>query len=255
MEEAVDELIAEEQTDVVNPLIAPHPPVTLEEWEATKDLRCRYCPHPSDPFPSPPQLPLAEAPWTTFRCGCRIHTACAWIRLVIQEYDLYGSCPVCNESVLTEEQRRFLRQTSGEESPVESRIKKLWEEDQVFCEEMRQVAKEGRKVGPAYQEYLKDKAAIRREWRAAVLPSIHLIRHHKQIFTKRMKDIQSRRKYLLAQGRYKRKLFQFLNTYDIEQYNLNRLMERGVKGMPKLRPAMRWGNWREKSWRMFRVRI
>lgn len=280
MQEAVDEMLAQQleadQEDggfdmlVQNPRgrtrraarvarlvveIAPHPPVTLEEWEATKDLRCRFCPHPTDAYPRPPQLPLERAPWSQFPCGCRVHTVCYTLHVNIQEFAHHSACPICHERILTEEQRQFLRQQTrrGDGNPVESRVSKLWNEDEAFREEMREVAKEGRKVGPLYQEYLKDKLAIRQEWKAAVQPSVNLIRHHKQIFTKKLKEIQSRKKYLAAQGRYKRKLFRFLNTYDVDQHRLNR--PRNPKGMPKLRPATRWGNWREKAWSIFRLRL
>lgn len=238
------------------PTVHPEPPVTLEQWEATKELRCRFCPHPADAYARPPQLPLEEAPWTQFRCGCRVHTVCYAIHIAVQDYHRESSCPVCNAKILTDEQRLFLAGIGRDrhtENAIAKRINTLWEEDEAFHEEMREVAKEGRKVGPLYQEYLKDKLAIRQEWKAAITPSVNIIRHHKQIFTKKLKEIQTRKKYLAAQGRYKRKLFRFLNTYDVDQHALNRAIL--PKGMPKLRPATRWGNWREKAWSIFRVRI
>lgn len=283
MQEAVDELIAQQiqqeegeefedgfdmliqnnphvgrrqtrRTATPAPTIAPEPPVTLDEWEATKELRCRFCPHPTDATPNPPQLPLADAPWTQFRCGCRIHTVCFAIYISVHEYHRGSTCPCCQQSILTPEQRTFLWEGRQRPETPDVRAKKLWEENEVFREELKEVAKEGRSLGPLHAAFVKDKEEIKREWKEAVGPSVCLIRHHKQIFSKRYQALESRKKYCFATARYKRKLYRFLQTYDLDQSSFE--MRRGApKGMPKIRRISRWGMWRYKAWHIFRVRL
>ena len=235
------------------PTIAPEPPVTLDEWEATKELRCRFCPHPTDTSANPPQLPLTEAPWTQFRCGCRVHTVCFAIYIHVQEYHRGSTCPCCQQSILTPEQRTFLYEGRHRPEAPDTRAKKLWEENEVFREELKNMSKEGRKIGPLHTEFVNDTQTLKQEWKEAIGPSVSLIRHHKQIFSKRYQQLESRKKYFHAHGRYKSKLYRFLQTYDVSQSSFE--MRNAVKGMPKLRRVTRWGMWRHKAWHFLRLRL
>jgi hypothetical protein len=138
------------------------------------------------------------------------------------------------------------------EERKESRLEKLWKEDEAFREELKEVAKEGRKVGPLKKVFEHDRHILRQEWKEAIMPGVTLIRNQKQIFTKRFIGLESRKKYFSIYNRYKLKLFRFLRTYDLDQHQFAR---RSVKGIPRLHHATRWGLWRCKAWHVFRVRL
>jgi len=132
-------------------------------------------------------------------------------------------------------------------------IRKLWETNEVFREELKELSKQGRAVGPLYAAYKKELAALRAEWKTTISPLESVLRNHKESFMKRAIAISSRKKYILANGRYKNKLFRFAQTYEISHWALFRRI--GIKGLPRFREVGRWRSWRESPRYLFRVRL
>jgi hypothetical protein len=235
------------------PRVAPQPPVTLEEYERTKDLRCLYCPRPSDTHTFPPQVPLESAPWCSFRCGCRIHTICFALRIKHGD-DYFHRCPVCETSLLTPEQARFYRQNFAErDDPDEKQLEKLWETNETFREEVREVAQVYRKTFPFQKVFRQEKNQLLREWKEATSSMTTILRNQKASFMKRFAALPSRMKYIQAYGKYRMKLRRVMATYDLGYFALFR--RRRPKGMPRLSEVSRYSSWRESPRYLFRVRI
>jgi hypothetical protein len=233
--------------------IAPHPQITIEELEATNHLRCRFCPHPADTRPNPPQLPLADAPWIEFRCGCRVHTVCYAIRASSEEYYIGRDCLCCGQSILRADQRAFLDQRPRMPEPPATRVNRLWAENEVFREEVKALAKEPRKIGALHVNFLAEKQALVKEWKEAVAPSIGILKHTREVFTKRLQEMESRKKYFRAHSRYKSKVTRVLETYAVEPSNFE--TRDTLKEIPKIRCASTWSTWRHAPWYIFKVRI
>jgi hypothetical protein len=243
------------RTETPEDVIAPQPRVTLQEWEVTKELRCRFCPHPSDTADRPPQVPLEGAPWSHFRCGCRVHTICYGLQIATDGFNNLRCCPVCNTSIITEEQRLYIRQSRPLRGadPDDARLKQLWEEDEVFREEVRELSLMSRAASKAKKEYAKGKVELIREWRRTIMPHLSIIKHQRQIFSKRLINVPYRRAYFTALGKYKRKFRALRTTYNLGQHAFFSRFK--PRGLPRLKEVNRWTSWRDTAWSIFRVRM
>lgn len=244
------------------PPLPTNPPLTQENLLTyiADTRRCHYCPHPAD-YDELPPLPLvdfATAAKTRFDCGCEVHTKC---------FLFYGHthgvempdilrCPVCRQQpIFTENERIVIRRRArspGRDTQVQ-RLTDLWQNDEVFQESVKKLAKLNKTIAPLEKEYRQEKLALVEEWKQTTMTSIAFLKEQKKTFTKRLSSLPNRKKYLSAYTKFSRAAHRLENTYNMGWRGFDILSE--IQGVPRMRRNTHYYRFSETAWRLFRVRI
>ncbi len=171
-----------------------------------------------------------------------------------QYTELYR-CPVCNEHMFTEEQRRwwFEQDRQRWRNTNQINFQKLWD-NEAFREDITLFKKKQAGFGELERKATQEMTVIKQEFRDAIKIPVECIEEQKKIFKKRMQSLESRRKLKAWEGRLKNMQRKIEATYDLGWDDLETLKTR-VKGVPKFRTVSRWRRWRSMSYYWFRVVI
>jgi len=221
---------------------------------AEEDHRCQLCIHPTDERANVIQYTgdLATAPFVGFRCGHRFHTHCFCIRFY--EGGNHLRCPQCQEYILEDNIRHGLRrleEPDAYERNGRQRVIDLWNNEEVFREEVKELKALERAYKKEYANLNKGIIALRREWRELTLPTKTFLTLQKKEFQKRFSKLEHRSSTIRAYGRMQRKKRQITETYNINGYYL-----RALEDIPKAPRFLRYRCFRTISgvW-AFRIRI
>ena len=219
--------------------------------------RCALCPHPADTrVICPYEGDLETAPWVALRCLHRFHTHCYMVYNCSREDDglLRQSCPTCRQTVLDPASIQTLtavRTNAGYEGNERMRMHDLWNNDEAFRENVKELHKLQRKANGAGARHRKEVAVLLREWRQMITPTVAYLKTQKQTFTMRMMECENRREAMLASGKYQKKRREMMQTYDTGYWGLGLLSD--IPGAPKLQSYGR--HYRRSARYVFRVRV
>jgi hypothetical protein len=169
---------------------------------------------------------------------------------------LYCTCPVCNERILSREQLLSLTQ---EERRRDRRhgpnLGKLWDENETFREDIVELSKISREIGPVEKEYNVEMKKLKQEFTDSTRLAVETIRQQKQLFIKKAMLVGCRGKYKRLIGRYGSKFNRICGTYDIGYWELRNLRRARAK-IPKFRERFGYSYRRaDNLFYFFRVRI
>ena len=221
---------------------------------AEEDHRCQLCIHPADERANVIQYTgdLATAPFVAFRCGHRFHTHCFCIRFY--EGGNHSRCPQCQEYILEDNLRHGLRrieEPDAYERNNRQRIIDLWNNEEVFREELNELKALERAYKKENAGFTKGTSALRREWQEVTLSTKTFLSIQKKEFQKRFSKLEHRLSMIRAYGRMKRKRRQISETYNINCYNFYALED-----IPKAPRFERFYRFHRTSSRWaFRIRI
>jgi hypothetical protein len=239
----------------------------VPEMPPGTEYRCALCPHPADlinpearfPPPTDPQ----NSPLTHFPCGHSFHTQCVFGRFARLDHRIYDycSCFVCDESILSQDQRDFLMEDATHNrnqrrGSIGPDVAKLWQENDTFREQYRELAKESREVSKLEKLYKSEIDRLKTEFNQNIHLAVETIRSEKERFLRRVStECPNRTKFIRAQARFGTKLNRLMGTYDLYAFQLERM--RRVRGVPipRIRLHRRYYRWRLRPQNIFRVRI
>ena len=202
--------------------------------------RCSHCPHPTDRFQGPPLPP--NPPFTTFSCGHTFHTQCILIHMYHSHLRLeHMTCLTCNEPFITPAVQNHL-QTFRDTAPDRSNVKRLWENDEVFREQVRNAAKLGRDAMKKRTVVKKQIELLRKEWKDNTISYKTLLKNMRESYIRRLREIKGKREAATAHGKAHRAKRLICATYEIGFYELEELNR--IRGAPKIGSMSR-------RWRMY----
>ena len=123
-------------------------------------------------------------------------------------------------------------------------LTELWQNNEVFREEVKAVVKCKREYSSAFTNFAKETAVLKREWAEATLASKSYLQEQRRIFSKRYTKLPSYSKVRYGTNKIKKMLHKLSNTYDLGWRSLDALAD--IPGAPKINL---------KSYRRFRYGI
>jgi hypothetical protein len=191
--------------------------------------RCAFCPHEADLNPPPPLPP--NPPFTQLPCGHRLHTFCCLIRL--QDVWLARiTCPECNERIVGDELAAWLRNTRDRNPARPNDVTKLWENNEVFREQVREAAKLERDAAKKRSAFSKQCMLLKREWKEKTVGYRTYLENLRQTFIRRYREIPGKREKATAEGKAHRAKRAIRDSYDLGYYELEQLNR--IRGAPKI---------------------
>jgi hypothetical protein len=173
----------------------------------------------------------------------------------------YCSCFVCDESILSQEQRDFLMddatlRRNHRRGSIAPDVSQLWQENDAFREQYKELAKESREVSKLEKLYKSEIDRLKTEFKQNIHLAVETIRSEKERFLRRVSvECPNRTKFIRAKGRFGTNLNRLLGTYDLHAFQLERIHRvRGVP-IPRMRLYRRYYSWRLRPQSIFRVRI
>lgn len=204
--------------------------------------RCALCPHPADRFqgaPLPPNPPL-----TMFSCGHAVHTQCMMIHMHFgNHYILNATCFTCNQPLLTPELQIHLRNNRDAAADrVQNEVPRLWENNELFREQVREAAKLERDAAKKRLTVKKQIEILRREWKENTAGYHTILKNLREGYLCRFRDIKGKREAATATGKAQRAKRLIRDTYDLGFYELEALNR--VRGAPRFGMFTRRWKWR-----------
>lgn len=201
--------------------------------------RCSHCPHPTDRFQGPPLPP--NPPLTMFSCGHAVHTQCILIHMYNSNRNILRmSCLTCNEPFISPEVQNHLqtfRDTAGDH--IRNDVKRLWENNEVFREEVREVAKLDKDVKKKRMVVKKEVELLIKGWKDNTIMYKTILKNMRETYIRRFREIKGKREAGLAIGKARRAKRLICDTYDIGFYELEGLNR--IRGAPKIgSTSRRW---------------
>jgi hypothetical protein len=144
-----------------------------------------------------------------------------------------------------------VRTNAGFQGTERMRMHNLWNNDEAFRENVKELYTLQRKANGAGARHRKEVAGLLREWRQMITPTVAYLKTQKQTFTKRMMECENRREAMLASGKYQKKRREMMQTYDTGYWGLGLLSD--IPDAPKLQTYGR--HYRRSARYVFRVRV
>jgi len=165
------------------------------------------------------------------------------------------SCPACRQTILDPASIQILtrvRTNAGYEGNERMRMHNLWNNDEAFREHVLELSKLKRKANGVGMRYRKEIAALLREWRQMITPTVAYLKTQKERYTKQLMQCENRRESMIALGKYQRKKREIMQTYDTGYWGLGLLSD--IPGAPKLLNTT-YRRYHRSAGYVFRVRV
>ena len=215
-------------------------------------MNCSLCPHPAETrIPPPP--PEGDIKFLEFRCGHRVHTHCAILNFYLNDVMLTRvRCPECQVLILHEDAIAWTT-TLHNERRAESEIHTLWEKNEVFREEIKELANDCKQIRKYNRIYRKGLAGLKRDWNTVIAPYKNYLKNQKEIFMKRFLLIPARSKLLYYNSKIRRVRNRIRQTYSLGWHDLDLLNI--VPKTPKIRIPRSLARWQISGRYIFRIRL
>jgi hypothetical protein len=142
------------------------------------------------------------------------------------------SCPECNERVFSDELVAWFRRHQNRDPTRPNDVAKLWENNQVFREQVREAAKLERDAAKKRSAFSKQCILLKREWKEKTEGYKTYLENLRQTFIRKYREIPGKHEKAAAEGKAQRAKRLIRDTYDLGFYELEQLNR--IRGAPKI---------------------